>query len=298
MAMTLLADYGLRSRVWIPAGAIVALLGEFGVTPGNARAAVSRLTRRGMLERLRQGRRSSYRIAPDAAAALAVGGRAVAGFPDAAEAWDGWWTIVSFSLPTAGDAPRRALRNQLRWLGFAPLYDGLWVSPRSLPGPGVTLFRDLPPGAVTVFRAQQVDVGGEAGRDPLTAWSLAEIRLRYEAFLGHWSAPLARVLSGQVGGVEALHLRTEVMDTYRHFLSLDPQVPERLMPRGWPRREARGVFAAVYDGLLEPALAHVTETVARHTDGAVPVLRGHTVADLLAGLAPADGRDRTAALRT
>ena len=288
MAMTLLADYGLRTRVWIPSGAVVELLGEFGISPGNARAAISRSTRRGMLENHRQGRRSSYRLAPAAAAALVLGGRAVAGFPAEAEAWDGHWTVVVFSLPTAGDAPRRALRQQLRWLGFGLLYDGLWISPRALPDLAVPLFTQLPPGAVTVLRAQHLGVGGAADRDPLSAWDLAEIRRRYDAFIDRWSPAVTRTRSGDVGGVEALRLRTEVMDAYRHFLSLDPQVPDRLMPEEWPRARARDVFAAVYDGLLDPALAHVTETVARHapTSAPAPVLQGHTVADLLAGLAP------------
>ena len=291
MAVTLLADYGLRTRVWIPSAAVVDLLGEFGITAGNARAAISRLTRRGMLESLRQGRRTSHRIAPGAASALAVGGQAVAGFAAAAEAWDGYWTVVVFSLPTAGDAPRRALRQQLRWLGFAPLYDGLWISPRSLPGSTVPLFVDLPPGAVTVFRAQHLTVDGSTDRDPLTAWDLVEIRQRYEAFIDRWSPFLPRIRSGDVGGIEALYLRTEVMDAYRHFLSLDPQIPDRLMPHDWPRGRARDVFAAVYDELLDPALAHVTEIVVRHAGTSAPVVQGHTVADLLRGLAPlpADG---------
>jgi phenylacetic acid degradation operon negative regulatory protein len=284
MSMTLLADYGLRSRVWIPSGAVVELLGEFGITPGNARAAISRLTRRGTFEGLRRGRRTAYRLAPGAATALALGGKAVAGFPLEAEAWDGRWTVVTFSLPTAGDAPRRSLRSQLRWLGFVPLYDGCWISPRSLPGPAVPLFPGLPPGALTVFRAEHVRAATPADREPLTAWDLDGIRGRYLAFIDRWRPALARIGAGDVGGVEALHLRTEVMDAYRHFLSLDPQVPQRLMPQDWPRHEARSIFTAVYDGLLDPALGHVTETVARHADAPAPVLRGHTVADLLAGL--------------
>lgn len=289
MAVTLLADYGLRTRVWIPSGAVVALLGEFGITPGNARAAISRLTRRGTLERLRQGRHSSYRVAPCAVTALAVGGQAVAGFPAEAEDWDGRWTIVTFSLPESADSPRRALRHQLRWLGFAPLFDGLWVSPRPLPGPTIPLFADLPPAAVSVFRAQHVSVGGAVDRDPLSAWDLDEIGRRYHAFIDRWSPALSRIRAGDVGGVEALRLRTEVMDAYRHFLSLDPRVPDRLLPPDWPRHRARSVFAAVYDGLLGPALGHVTETVARHAEEPAPVLQGHTVNDLLTGLvSPAD----------
>ncbi|GAB3806143.1 hypothetical protein [Micromonospora zhanjiangensis] len=101
-AVTLLADYSLRDRSWLPSAAIVALLAESDVTQAGARTAISRLARRGVLESTRQGRRTSYRLTPPAATALAVGGRGVVGFAAAAEAWDGCWTLIAFSLPQEG----------------------------------------------------------------------------------------------------------------------------------------------------------------------------------------------------
>ena len=41
--------------------------------------------------------------------------------------------LVAFSIPEQNRAARDSLRKQLRWLGFAPLYDGLWVSPAIAP---------------------------------------------------------------------------------------------------------------------------------------------------------------------
>ncbi len=74
VAVTLLADYTLRTRVALPSAAIVALLGETGVTTAGARTAISRLARRGVLEGSRLGRRSSYRLSRAAAANLSAGG--------------------------------------------------------------------------------------------------------------------------------------------------------------------------------------------------------------------------------
>jgi phenylacetic acid degradation operon negative regulatory protein len=284
MTMTLLADYGLRTRVWIPSGAIVTLLGEFGVTPGSARAAISRLARRGMLESSRQGWHTSYRLTPDAATTLAIGGAAVAGFPSEAESWDGYWTLIAFSLPEGGDGPRRALRAKLRWLGFAPLYDALWVSPLDLPPGASQTFANISSGTIAVFRARRVEVGGTASRDPLDAWDLASVNQQYQAFIDRWDPILPRVRSGRIAGTEALHARTEVMDTYRHFLALDPRLPMRLMPPDWPRQQARRVFTSIYDGLMETAREHVADTVARFVDGPSPTISSHTVDDLLAGM--------------
>lgn len=58
--MTLLADYTVRTRAWLPSAMIVALLAESGVNTAGARAAISRLARRGVLEYARRGRHSAY----------------------------------------------------------------------------------------------------------------------------------------------------------------------------------------------------------------------------------------------
>ena len=131
LAVTLMADYTLRNRAWLPAAAIVTLLAEAGVSVAGARAAISRLARRGVLEGSRRGRHSAYRLTPAATAFLAIGGSAIVVGPGAPE-WDGQWTLIAFSLPQEEGALRRFLRSRLRWMGYAPLYDGLWVSPHDL----------------------------------------------------------------------------------------------------------------------------------------------------------------------
>ncbi|MGC9671207.1 PaaX family transcriptional regulator C-terminal domain-containing protein [Planosporangium sp. 12N6] len=285
LAVTLLADYTLRNRASLPSAAIVALLAESKVTAGGARTAISRLARRGVIESSRQGRHTHYRLTEPAATALSVGGRGVVGFATTAESWDGCWTLIAFSMPQEGESERRALRGRLRWLGYAPLYDGLWVSPRGLSTRAAAL-GGISVGTMTVFRARLVDLDGPASRDPLVAWDLASIGEHYDAFVRRWSPLLPRVRSGRVSGAEALRARTEVMDMYRRFVVVDPRLPMRLMPEGWLREHAREVFVEIYDGLAEPALRHVLRTVARFVDGPRPGIGTHTVAELLEGLLP------------
>src|SRR4051794_21215917 len=223
LAVTLLADYTLRTRARLPSAAIVALLAESGVSHASARAAISRLARRGVLEGSRQGRRSSYRLTEAAAVSLSVGGRWVVASMTEAAAWDGQWTLVAFSLPQERNVQRRALRDQLRWLGYAPLYDGLWVSPHGLTHTAKDQLAHLTLGAVTVFRARQIELDAIVGRDPLDAWDTEAIAGQYASFVGRWSPLLPRIRSGDLRGPEAVRARTEVMDTYRRFPVLDPQ---------------------------------------------------------------------------
>lgn len=282
--VTLLADYTLSTRARLPSAAIVALLAEAGVSHAGARATISRLARRGVLEGSKQGRNSSYRLTEAAATVLSTGGRAIASSATDTGTWDRWWTLIAFSLPQDEVTRRREFRSLLRWLGFAPLYDGLWISPHDLADKTRAHLAGLFSGAVTVFRARHVELGPTVGRNPLDAWDTAGIARQYEAFTQRWSPLLDRVRDGRVTGAEAVRARTEVMDTYRRLPYLDPRLPLDLLPPGWPREPARDLFAAVYDGLAGPAQDHVRGVAGRFTTEPPTDVRAHTVADLLSGL--------------
>ncbi|MCY9555700.1 LuxR C-terminal-related transcriptional regulator, partial [Paenibacillus apiarius] len=66
----------------------------------------------------------------------------------------------------------------------------------------------------------------------------------YEAFLRRWTPLVSRL--GSVDGAAAVRARTEVMDTYLRFPTLDPRLPLELLPAGWPRRAARDLFVSFH----------------------------------------------------
>ncbi|PWK36102.1 PaaX family transcriptional regulator [Actinoplanes xinjiangensis] len=282
LALTLLADYTAYTEAWLPSGALVALLAEADVSAAGARTAISRLARRSVLQSDRVGRSTFYRLAPSVAAHLRGGGRGVVAFGEDAEKWDGWWTLVAFSVPQEGYAQRRALRNHLRWRGFAPLYDALWVSPRQLEDEDRANLAEVNLQDLTVFRARHTELAVGSGRSPIDAWDLHAVSEQYETFVRHWSEILPRVRAGAFGGAQAVRARTAVMDSYRRFAPMDPPLPMRLLPGGWPREHARLIFAAVYDGLAETAERHVRAIVADFT-ATPPRIHANTVADLSAG---------------
>jgi len=288
LAVTLIADYTLRERGWMPSAAIVALLEDFGVTSAGARAAISRLARRGVLEGSRRGRQSLYRLTPPVVADLVHGGRSIAGFATPSDPWDETWTLVVFSIPEEESTQRRALRDQLRWRGYAPLYDGLWVSPHPLSRDLEAQLAGVSLGAVTAFRAHHLELKAAIARSPVEAWDIAGVAQNYKTFIRTWSRLLPRIAAGRVSGVAAVRARTEVMESYRRFPVLEPQLPIELLPPDWPRARAREVFVAVYDGLAEPAQEHVRAVVARIADGLDLAIQTHSVADMSAGVIPVD----------
>lgn len=287
LTVTLVADYTLHARAWLPSAAVVALLAESGVTVGAARTAISRLARRGVLENNRHGRHSYYRLTQAAAEHLSAGGSWIADFTLGDDEWDGWWTQIAFSLPQHENAKRRTLRGQLRWLGYAPLYDALWVSPHPLTPKAQAELAAVAPGAMTVFRARHVDSGGNSSRAPIDAWDVAAIARQYDGFLRRWGPLVTDIESRAVTGADAVRARTEVMDTYRRFPVLDPLLPIELLPAEWPRARAREVFVAVYDGLAGPAQEHVQAVVSGAADGPHSGIGTHTVAEMRAGVSGA-----------
>jgi phenylacetic acid degradation operon negative regulatory protein len=281
LAMTLVTDYTLRTHAWLPSASIVALLDEAGIGRAAARTAISRLSRRGILESVREGRYSSYRLTSAAAADLTAGAAWIAGFATRVDPWDGYWTLVAFSFPQDERGQRRALRGQLRWLGYAPLYDGLWLSPDA-PNPTVEdRLTRVTPGAMTMFRARHVELATQTNRNPIEAWDIAAIGRSYETFIRRWRSLLPRIRGGKISGAAAVHARTEIMDSYRLFPIIDPQLPIELMPARWPRADAREVFVAIYDGLAGLAQDHVRAIVTKFSDSPCPEIQAHTTAEMV-----------------
>ncbi|XVS66438.1 PaaX family transcriptional regulator [Actinosynnema sp. CA-299493] len=298
LAVTLIADYTLRCRAWLPTAAIVALLGQSGVTTGAARTAISRLARRGVLEGSRRGRHSSYRLTGPAAGDLSSGGISIAGFAAGPDSWDGSWTAFVFTMPKEEKTRRSSLRAQLRWRGYAPLYDGVWVSPHPMKEQDHAELVASTPGATTAFRARHLRFASGTTRDPIEAWDLAAIAEEYDRFIRRWTPLLPRIRADDVTGADAVLARTEVMDTYRRFPSLDPLLPLELLPPDWPRTRARQAFVAVYDGLAEPAQDYVRAVAAQVDDEPRPDIRAHSVAEMAVGVTSADAHPETAGTRS
>ncbi len=264
LLLTLLGDYWWQHTESLPSAALVALLAEFGVSDSAARAALSRLTRNGLLVTSKIGRRTFVRLSERAAEILDEGARHIFSFGRETQPWDGMWSLVAFSIPEHNRAARDALRKQLRWLGFAPLYDGLWVAPRDQASEVVGQLSELGIGTATAFRAATVPGIGPDGC-PQRAWDLDDLHARYQRFIAGTGELRERALAGRISPVEALVARTRVMDEWRAFPGLDPDLPGELLPHAWPRTAARELFIGTYD-LLGPLAAHrVRQIIARYS---------------------------------
>ena len=71
--------------------------------------------------------------------------------------------------------------------------------------------------------------------------------------------------AGQVSVADALVARTRVMNEWRAFPAMDPDLPDELLPPAWPRATAREVFIACYDLLGPLATRRVRQIIARYS---------------------------------
>jgi phenylacetic acid degradation operon negative regulatory protein len=321
LLLTLLGDYWWQRTESLPSAAIVALLAEFGVSDSAARAALSRLTRNGLLVTSRGGRRTFVRLSARAADVLDDGARRIFSFGSTPAPWDGMWSLVAFSIPEQHRSARDELRKALRWLGFAPLYDGLWVSPRDHAGDVISRLKDLGITTATAFRATALPVplaveggaggagtaagngargpgprgAGRAGTSlagtslagtslagtgladtaaagagaaadiPARAWDLTGLHDRYQEFVAYAGLLRDQVLAGEITAADALVARTRVMNEWRAFPAMDPDLPDELLPPAWPRASARELFIACYDLLGPLAARRVRQIIARYS---------------------------------
>lgn len=260
LLVTLLGDYWRGKPEHIPSTALLRVLGEFGVSAQGARSALSRVVGRGLLGRSRQGRRTFYDLTEHGRALLQEGAKRIFTFGVEQPRWDGTWSVVAFSVAEADRDRRHLLRTRLRWLTFAPLYPGVWISPHPSLEEAAKVLEELGIDNMTLFKGI-VPSWGSRRADFLSAWDLESLRRSYVAFLARFRPVAARLRAGRLAPAEALVMRTRLMDEWRRFPREDPDLPEEFLPPDWPRRDARALFERLFRDLGPAAERRVAEIV-------------------------------------
>ena len=255
LVITMLGTYvrPFGRTVW--SGGLVMLLREFGFSDGAARAALTRLVRRGLIARVRSGRLVHYQLTPRCERLLIEGdGRIFTLGRLPADA--GPWTVLWHQIPEDRRLERTRLGRRLRFLGFGSVQDSVWVSPHDHCTEVVELVRELDVGEfATVFLARVPGAGVGLGLPALVsrAWDLSGLEDRYRAFCSEFERYLEpEALSDR----EAFLVRTRLMHLFRGFAQLDPELPDELQALGGARTRAADIFEALYTGLAAPSQRH------------------------------------------
>lgn len=257
--LMLFGDYWMEAREPLPSAALVTLLADFGVNDASARAAFSRMVKRDLLVSTRAGRNTAYSATARTKSILRAASHRIVEFGSGHETWSGAWSVVAFTIPENSRSLRAAARNRLGWLGFAPLYDEVWICPHDRHEDAVREL-DLLGVQATPLQASVAESAFPV-RPPQSAWNLTELAGMYEHFLQRTRAIHDRLDANLVSSQEAIVHRTRLLEEWLDLSSRDPDLPNVLLPDDWPRARARDTFFEAHRSLGHLATERVREVV-------------------------------------
>jgi len=250
LLLTLFGDYVLDRGIAVSTGGVIAVLGRLGVSEHATRATLSRMSHRGLLRTIRQGRQAFLGLTAHGTWVLRDGQRKLDG--DIVDRhWDCRWTLLAFSVPESRRADRHALRTRLGWFGFAPLRSGLWVSPSAGDISAVLAELDLLEHA-EVFRAEAF-MWTDPARIAREAWDLPELAAGYDRFRQRWTDTACDEF-------DELARRVQLGAEWLLLIRRDPVLPAALLPADWS-----GVRAAALFRTLRQQWAAPSDRLARET---------------------------------
>jgi phenylacetic acid degradation operon negative regulatory protein len=265
--LTVLGEYVYPSPRGIWQETLINALVVLGYKSHAARQAVARSVTGGWLRTERRGRRSLLHLTETATSMLSAGAARIYGFGEPRE-WDGRWLLVVLRVPEQRREVRHQARTRLAWAGFGSLGGGVWISPHVGRQSEV---RDIAQSDAVAdlltFRAEIGELGGDRAL-VAEAWDLQEVGEAYRAFIAAFSRQRPASASA------LFRQQTLLVHEWRRFPFLDPDLPERLLPRSWPRARALEVFAERHAAWHEGAQDHFRslENVGR-TVAAAPAQR-------------------------
>jgi phenylacetic acid degradation operon negative regulatory protein len=225
---------------------LISALNTLGYKTQAARQALARSVGGGWLRTERHGRRARVQLTDDTRAMLTSGAERIYGFGEP-RPWDGRWLLVVVRVPEERRDVRHLIRSQLAWAGFGSLGNGLWISPHVDREAEVTrIVRDLSVAELLSFRAEFGTIGDPA-KAVADAWELDTVAQRYREFVSRFGRLRARTPEA------VFRAQTELVHTWRKFPFLDPDLPEAMLPAGWPRSRAHDLFSERHAAWHEPA---------------------------------------------
>lgn len=151
--------------------------------------------------------------------------------------WEGRWLLVTLRVPEQRRDIRHRIRTQLAWAGFGSLGGGVWISPHL--ERESELLQISSNGSVAELLSFHAELGaiGDPAQLVADAWSLDRVAAGYRQFIADFGRQRPR-------SPEAVfQAQTLLVHAWRKFPFLDPDLPEHLLPTGWPRSRAHDLFA-------------------------------------------------------
>lgn len=242
----------------IPMRALSSLLEVFGVGDSTTRVILARMRREGWFETFRNGRQSSYAVTARGLAMLDEGRSRI--FGRGRSTWDGLWRMVIYAIPEQNRSQRDQLRKILAWHGFGPLASATWISPHPRLDVIAHALQEHSAGRFDLLESRALD--RSADREMARrCWDLDGLAREYAQILAQYEELLPLTDLAALPGEKALRQQVELVASYRTLPFRDPDLPDELLPEGWPGRRVHNLFLAAHDALHGPADRFVREVI-------------------------------------
>lgn len=237
LLLTILGEFALPRREPVWTGTILEALGGLEVEPRASRQALARTATEGLLTSQRHGRRTAWALTDRGTELLSDGTTRIYGFLREPHAWSGRWLVLTVSIPESQRKLRHRLRTQLTWLGLGFTTSGLWVTPDAARADEVRrVVQELGLAAQSfAWVGPTAGIGDEASLVE-AAWDLGDVEQRYLAFLTEFTDRRA------ASAGDAFAAQVELVQAWRRFPFLDPDLPRELLGPDWPGPHAAAVF--------------------------------------------------------
>lgn len=252
-----LGIYLLGRRTAVYSGSVIQVFDRVGISEEAVRSTLTRMVKRGLLTRHRNGRRVYFGLSARATEVLEDGARRVWQAGAVNRDWDGNWTLVGFSLPDDRRSDRHDLRSQLSWAGFGLLQSGVWIAPGTRDAAAIVEKLGLTE-HVTVFTAQHAKPT-ESADLVHKAFDTDAIAGRYRAFLARWDIP-----EPLAGAPDDLARQLILHTDWLQLVGQDPRLPAEHLAKDWPAIRAEQLFrelAARYAPTAARLAAEIIEEI-------------------------------------
>ncbi|WP_285704909.1 PaaX family transcriptional regulator C-terminal domain-containing protein [Microtetraspora sp. NBRC 16547] len=242
LLLTILGEFVLPRQGEVWTGTLVDALGALGVEEKSARQALSRTAAEGLLTSTRHGRKVRWNLTRAGERLLQEGTERIYGFMRKPHGWDGRWLVVTVGVPETQRQLRHRLRTRLTWLGLGSPAPGLWIIPDASKEDAVRAIiteLDLDDRA---FGWTGPSAGiGDPAKLLMSAWDLDDVEQRYVGFIDRFEGLSA------ASDREAFVNQVQLIQEWRRFPFLDPDLPAELLQHDWPGPRAAATFHDQHD---------------------------------------------------
>lgn len=260
-------------RVWL--GSLIQLLAPLDINERLVRTTVFRLVKDEWLQAEAVGRRTDYMLTPAGQRRFEKASRQI--YAVDTPGWDRRWRLL-IVVGELDARQREQLYRALAWQGFGHPTSGCFIHPTAeldvaLDAVAAEGLADLLPKVMPMV-AVNPRLGLAADDTCLVrkAWDLDELAVDYGKFVSRYQ-PILDALRGEgadaVNEEHACLTRILLIHDFRRALLRDPQLPEVLLPVGWPGNQARMLCREIYRRLLNPSERHLDRCL-QLADGVMP----------------------------